>query len=186
MKNEFNIDQILQEGLIKNELELEQASLAERQLKLISNEIPEAKVKRSRLMELIDSYETKYWLDREKITDSQVQTNDAAEESVQQHLEFSEKRKKLIRSKLKRFGLTQQEFGQILGHNNKSYISELMNGIIPFSLKDIIVISKLLKIDLNILIPTQIPEEEKIKIEQTITRLNKPKVNLDKKEFTIC
>ncbi len=47
-----------------------------------------------------------------------------------------------------------------------------------------IVISKLLKIDLNILIPTQIPEEEKIEIEQTIKRLNKPKVKLDKKEFT--
>ncbi len=30
MKNEFNIDQILQQGSIKNELELEQAFLVER------------------------------------------------------------------------------------------------------------------------------------------------------------
>jgi hypothetical protein len=59
-----------------------------------------------------------------------------------------------------------------------------MNGINPFSLRDLIVISKLLKVDLNILVPMELPEEEKVKIEQTVKELNKPKVKLDKKEFT--
>lgn len=42
MENEFNVNKILQQGSIRTELDLEQASLAERQLKLMSNENPEA------------------------------------------------------------------------------------------------------------------------------------------------
>ena len=99
-------------------------------------------------------------------------------------LEFIEARKKLIKAKLKRLGLNQQEFGKILGHDSKSYMSELMNGVVPFTLKDLIVISKLIKISLNKLIPTQIPDEEKSKIEKTINKLGKPKLKLDKNEFT--
>ena len=183
MENEFNINKVIKRGSIKNELELEYASLAERQLKLLSKENPKAKIKYSQIMELIDAYEAKHWTNRDQITDSQVEESDKAELIVQQHLEFIEKRKKLIRSKLKKLGLNQQEFGKVLGHDNKSYISELMNGIIPFSLKDLIVTSKLLKINLNNIIPTQIPEEEKVKIEKTIKKLGKPMLKLDKKEF---
>ena len=131
MENEFNIDKVLQRGSIINELELEYASLAERQLKLLSKENPEIKNKLSKIMELIDDYEAKHWTNRDLITDSQVEESDKAELIVQQHLEFIENRKKLIRSKLKKIGLNQQEFGKVLGHDSKSYISELMNGIIP-------------------------------------------------------
>ena len=183
MENEFDINKILQHGSIRDELELEHASLAERQLKLMSKDMPEAKVKRIQIMELIDAYEAKHWTNRDEITDSQIQESDRAEEAVQRHLEFIENRKKLIKTKLKRLGLNQQEFGKVLGHDNKSYMSELMNGIIPFSLKDLVVISKLLKINLNKLIPTQIPEDEKTKIANTIKKLGKPKLKLDKKEF---
>jgi len=183
MENEFNINKILQQGSIRNELELEQSTLAERQLKLMSKENPEAKEKRIQLIELIDDYEAKHWSNRDEISYSQIDESDKAEESVLQHLEFTENRKKLIKLKLKRLGLNQQEFGRILGHDSKSYTSELMNGIVPFSLKDLVIISKLLKINLSNLIPTQIPEEEKNKIEKTIKQLDKPKLKLDRKEF---
>ena len=183
MKNEFDINMILKRGRIKNELELEQASIAERQLKLISKEKPELKSKRAQLIQLIDEYEAKHWTNREEISNSQIIESDQAEKAALQQLEFIEKRKKLIKSKLKRLGLNQQEFGKILGHDSKSYMSELMNGVVPFALKDLIVISKLLKINLSKLIPTQIPEEEKIKIANTVKKLGKPELKLDKKEF---
>ncbi|MBY5958603.1 hypothetical protein KUV50_10695 [Membranicola marinus] len=63
-------------------------------------------------------------------------------------------------------------------------MSELKNGVIPFSLKDLIVISKLLKIELDKLILTQIPDDDKVKIEQSVKKLNKPKLKLDKEGFT--
>lgn len=183
MNNEFNIDQLIKRGKINNELELERASMAERKLRLMTDEFPEAKSKRKQIRELIYEYEAKYWTDRDKITDSQVQENDKAEIIVQSENEFIKARKKLIKSKLKKLGLNQQEFGRILGHNSKSYMSELMNGVVPFTLKDLIIISKLLKINLNKLIPTQIPDEDKTKIVNSIKKLGKPKLKLDKKEF---
>lgn len=183
MNNEFNIDQLIKRGKISNELELERASMAERKLRLMTDEFPEAKSKRKQIRELIYEYESKYWTDRDRITDSQVQENDKAEIIVQSENEFIDARKKLIKSKLKKLGLNQQEFGRILGHNSKSYMSELMNGVVPFTLKDLIIISKLLRINLNKLIPTQIPDEDKTKIVNSIKKLGKPKLNLDKKEF---
>lgn len=183
MNNEFNIDQLIKQGKIKNELELERASMAERKLRLMTKEFPQAKNKRKQIREMIYAYEAKYWTDREKITDSQVEENDKAEIIVQLENEFIDARKKLIKSKLKKIGLNQQEFGRILGHNSKSYMSELMNGVVPFTLRDLIVISKLLKINLSKLIPTQIPDEDKTKIVNSIEKLGKPTLKLNKKEF---
>jgi len=183
MDVKFDIDQLIKQGEIKNELELERASLAERKLKIMSNDFPEAKKKRKALRELIYSYEEKNWKDRDKLSNSKIEESDSAKENVLRESQFLDARKKLIKAKLKRLDLNQQEFGEIIGHNSKSYMSELMNGIVPFSLKDLIVISKLLKINLNKLIPTQIPEDEKIKIESTIKKLGKPNLKLDKKDF---
>jgi len=185
MKTKFDINQLIKRGVIKNEIELERASLAERKLRVLAKQSPELGLKRKKLRELIYSYEEKNWTNRKKITKSQLNESDNAEILVQKELEFIELRKKLIKSKLKRLGLNQQEFGKILGHDSKSYMSELMNGVVPFSLKDLIIISKLLKINLNKLIPTQIPESEKNKIEKTINDLGKPKLKLNKKEFAI-
>ena len=185
MKKEFDIDQLLKKGKIKDELELERVSLAERKLRLISKKDPKARIKRKKLRELIYNYENKHWKNRTGITNTQIKESNKAEQIVQKESEFIDRRKKLIRTKLKRLGLNQQEFGKILGHDSKSYMSELMNGIVPFTLKDLIIISKLLKINLNKLIPTQIPEEEKIKIEKKINSLGKSTIKLNKQEFAI-
>ena len=106
-----------------------------------------------------------------------------SELELEQQEKFIRKRKNLIKSKISKLNLTQQEFGKILGHKNKSYISELMNGVSPFSLKDLIVISRLLKKDLNDLVFTAIPFTERRKIEKTIKELDKPKLKLNTKEF---
>ena len=82
--------------------------------------------------------------------------------------------------------LSQQDFGAILGHKNKSYISELMNGINPFSLKDLIVINRLLKIDLNDLVPTFLPPTEQLKIKNSIEKLENPKLKLSKDDFALA
>ncbi len=185
MNKEFDIDQLIKQGKIKSELELERASLAERKLRLISKEVPESKIKRRKLRELILAFEEENWNDRDQISDTQIKESDNAEKTVLNESKFIETRKELIKNKLKTLGLNQQEFGIILGHNSKSYISELMNGIVPFSLKDLIVISKLLKIDLNKLILTHISDEDKTKIENTIKKLEKHSLKLDKKEFAL-
>jgi transcriptional regulator with XRE-family HTH domain len=185
MKKEFDIEQLFKAGEIKDELELERASNAERKLRLISKKDPKAKTKRRKLRELIYEFENKNWKNRNEITTAQIQESNKAEIIVQKESEFIDLRKKLIRTKLKKLGLNQQEFGKILGHDSKSYMSELMNGIVPFTLKDLIIISKLLRINLNKLIPTQIPEEEKIKIERKINSLGKKTIKLNKQEFAI-
>lgn len=82
--------------------------------------------------------------------------------------------------------LKQQDFGKILGHRSKSYISELMNGVTPFSLKDLIVINRLLKIDLTDLVPTFLPQSDRVKIRTTIEKLDNPKLKLSKEDLAIA
>jgi len=183
MKNQFDINKLIKVGKIQSELELERASLAERKLKLDSKKNPKLLLKRQALRELIYTYEKENWSNRKNISVKQIEESDKAEKLVFSEIAFFENRKKLITNKLKKLGLNQQEFGKILGHNSKSYTSELMNGIVPFSLKDLIIISKLLKIDLIKLIPTQIPEADKSKIEANIKKIDKPKLKLNKEEF---
>lgn len=104
---------------------------------------------------------------------------------VEEEGQFYQKRKELIKSKLSKLNLNQQEFGRILGHTSKSYMSELMNGVSPFSLKDLILISRLLKIDLEDLVFTIIPPEERKKIERSIRKLDKLKLKLNPGEFAL-
>lgn len=182
---ELDIDKILDSGEIKTELELERASIAERKLRVLSKKDASLKTKRKELRSLIEKYEDKHWKNTSSISESKIELSNKAESIADSESEFISKRKKLIKSKLKPLGINQQEFGKILGHDSKSYMSELMNGISPFSLKDLIIISKLLRINLNKLIPTQIDEIEKTKIEQKIKSLGNSKIRLNKEKFVI-
>lgn len=91
-------------------------------------------------------------------------------------------RKQTIKSKLSELGLSQQDLGIILRHS-KSYISELINGISPFVLKDLIIIHKLFNIPIENLIPTTIPQKESGRIKTSIMKLNKPKFKLEKDDL---
>lgn len=97
--------------------------------------------------------------------------------------EFLLQRKILIKDKLKSFNLTQEQLGLILGHKSKTYMSELMNGISPFSLKDIIIMYRLLKIDITHLLPIFLSKNDQIKVKSAVVQLKNPKIKLTKDDL---
>jgi len=186
MKTQFDISELIDAGKIQNELDLERALIADRKLRVLSKENPKYKSVRKKLKNLIEQYENQNWSSDSKISDKRLRESDVAELVAEKERLFMQRRKELIRKKLKNLNLTQQDFGKILGHQSKSYISELMNGVSPFSLKDLIVINRLLKIDLTDLIPTFLPQSDRIKIRTTIKKLDNPKLKLSKDDLAIA
>ena len=65
-------------------------------------------------------------------------------------------------------------------------MSELMNGIKPFTLKDLVIINRLLKIDINELVPIFLSREDQIKIKSAVLELNKPQIKLEKEDLMFC
>jgi transcriptional regulator with XRE-family HTH domain len=186
MKTQFDIEEILELGEIQNELDFERALIADRKLRVLSKENSKYKTLRRKLRDLIEDYESKNWSSASRITDKKLKESDLAEAIAEKERQFIENRKELIKSKLKRLNLTQQDFGKILGHKSKSYMSELMNGINPFSLRDLIIINRLLKIDLTDLVPTFLPQTERIKIKSSIEKLENPKLKLSQDDFALA
>jgi antitoxin component HigA of HigAB toxin-antitoxin module len=182
MKDILDIREIEKIERLENEYDLEKASLLERKLRLMIDENPDLKPLRSRLRDLIKEYEDREWSDFDRISDSQVEESDNAEEVVSYEQKFINKRKAAIRKKLKEYDLTQQDLGLILGHP-KSYMSELINGVSQFTLKDLVIIHRILGIKLNILIPTFLQSETRDKVRESIKKLNKPKLGLRKTEL---
>lgn len=175
---------IIQKGFISSELELERALIVERKLRLMMNENPELRENRNQLRTIIKDYENKNWSKNAIITKEKINDSDLAEFTSEKERIFLAKRKEAIKSKLTELGITQQDLGLILGHN-KTYISELMNGINPFTLKDLIIIHTLFNIKLENLIPTTIPQKESKRIKSSILKINKPQLKLDKEELML-
>jgi len=186
MKTQFDISQLLEAGKIQNELDFERAMIADRKLRVLSKENPEFKSVRKKLRDLIEQYENQNWSTDSKISDQKLHESDTSELIAEKERLFVQRRKSLIRKKLKSLNLTQQEFGEILGHRSKSYISELINGVSPFSLKDLIVINRLLKINFTDLVPAFLPQSESEKIRVAIEKLDNPKLKLSKDDFLIA
>jgi transcriptional regulator with XRE-family HTH domain len=182
MKDILNIKEVANIERLENEYDLEKASLLERKLRLMIDENPDLKPIRKKLRNLIKEYEDKKWSNFDKITDSQIEESDKAEEIVNYEQKFINKRKETIRKRLKEFDMTQQDLGVILGHP-KSYMSELINGVSQFTLKDLVIIHRILKINLDILIPTFLQSETRDKLKESIAKLNKPKLKLRKTEL---
>lgn len=180
MNNNFNINTIIKNGAITNQLDYERALDADKKLRLLASVM----TLRSSLRDIIEAFEKKHWSDEKTITDEQLAESDIAEIISEQERVFLKDRKELIVKKIKILGLTQQDFGAILGHKSKSYTSELMNGICPFTMSDIVLINRLLKIDLKYLIPTFIESEEKLKVSDTIKKI-KPKLKLNNSDFSL-
>ncbi|KPQ19346.1 MAG: helix-turn-helix protein [Algoriphagus marincola HL-49] len=178
MKTQFDINELIDAGKIENELDFERALIADRKLRVLSKDDASYKIRRKKLRDLIEQYENQNWSSDSKISENKIKESDSAEMIAEKERQFIQKRKELIRKSLKSLNLTQQDFGRILGHQSKSYISELMNGISPFSLKDLIVIHQLLKIDLAHLVPTFLPESDRVRIQTSIKKLNNPKLKL--------
>jgi len=186
MKTQFDISQLIETGKILNELDFERALIADRKLRVLSKENPKFKTIRKKLKDLIEEYENKNWSTDSKISDKKIRESDISELIAEKERLFIQRRKEFIRKKLKNLNLTQQDFGKILGHQSKSYISELINGVSPFSLKDLIVINRLLKINLSDLVPTFLSQSDSTKIRTTIKKLDNPKLKLSKEDVAIA
>ncbi|MGJ8734910.1 MAG: helix-turn-helix domain-containing protein [Cellulophaga sp.] len=186
MKTQLDISKLLEFGKIQNELDFERALIADRKLRVLSKEDSKYKVIRKKLRDLIEDYENKNWSSSSRITDKKIRESDLAELIAEKERQFIQNRKELIRKKLKNLNLTQQNLGAVLGHRSKSYMSELMNGVSPFSLKDLIVINRLLKIDLTDLVPTFLPQSDRVKIRTSIKKLDNPKLKLSKNDFELA
>jgi len=185
MNTQFDISKLIASGQIRNELDFERALVADRKLRVLSKEDPKFKIVRKKLRDLIAQYEDHNWSVDSDISDKQFRESDIAESVAEKERLFIQRRKVLIREKLKQFQLKQQEFGEILGHSSKSYISELMNGVSPFSLKDLVVINRLLKIDLQDLVPTFLSIKDRIQVRSTIKKLDNPKLKLSKEDLVL-
>lgn len=163
---------IIEKGFISNELELEKVSIIERKLRILEAEDQNYRKDRQLLREIIGKYESENWNLLSEINTDKLEESDLAEKIADIERSFFAKRKVIIKGKLKEYNINQQELGLILEHS-KSYISELINGINPFSIKDLIIIHKLFHIDLEDLLPTTINPNDSIRIKDSILKLNK-------------
>ena len=123
-------------------------------------------------------------IEKKIITDKQIKESDLAETLVQAENNFYQRRKKLIKNKLKEAGLNQNDLAKILGHR-KGYMSELINGFRPFSKEDLIVINRLFKIKLDDLIPTFIKQDRASHIKKTLESLTNSRIRLTKRDFDL-
>jgi transcriptional regulator with XRE-family HTH domain len=183
MESQIDIEKLIQLGSITNDFELERAMIADRKLRLLAKDNSHFKNLRKQLRDLIEDYENRTWTDINSLTEERIAESDKYEHLAEQESLFLNNRKNIIKAKLKKLDLTQENLAQILGHKSKTHVSELMNGIKPFTLRDLIIINKILKIDFNMLIPNFITPEDQIKISKTITSLNKPKLKFEKERL---
>jgi len=179
MKEQTNLRDILKKGVLADELDLERALILDRKLRLIVKEHPELAEDRRKLRLIIKAYEKKNWTSATDITDKQIKESDDAEFIAEQERKFLEIRKQAIKKSLADKNMTQQDLAILLGHS-KSYMSELMNGISPFSNRDLIIIHRLFNIELEYLISTIISQKDKEKLKESINKLNKPALKLVK------
>lgn len=148
-------------------------------------ENPHFKNLRFNLRDIIEKYEKPEWSDVYKIDDKKNLESEKSEQTAELERLFLEKRKLAIRKKLKELDLTQENLGSILGHKSKTHMSELMNGIKPFTLKDLVIINRLLKIEIAILIPVFLSTEEQTRVIEAVINLDKPKMKLISDDFTL-
>lgn len=180
-----DITALIKTGKIQNELDFERALIADRKLRVLAKENSKYKAMRKKLRNLIEAYEHIHWVSDSELSDKKIRESNVAELIAEKERLFIQKRKELIRKKLKQLNLTQQDLGVLLGHNSKSYMSELINGISPFTLKDLVVINRLLKIDLTDLVPTFLSHSDRKKIKSSIKKIDKPKLRLNKDDFAL-
>jgi transcriptional regulator with XRE-family HTH domain len=182
MKDLVNIREIENIQHLDNEYDLQKALLLDRKLRLMVKEDATLKPIHDKLFRLIQEYEQKNWSDSENIPEEQFEEAETSEQLVKIENKFIAQRKEAIRKKLKSYDMTQTDLGILLGHK-KSYMSELINGVSQFSMKDLVIIHRVLRIDLSKLIPTYLQNETRERVKISIAQLNKPKLKLRNKDL---
>ncbi len=186
MKTHFDIESIIKKGRITNELDYDRALITDRKLRLLAKDSPHFKTLRSQLRNIIEMYESAEWSDVDKIDDKKLIESDKTERIAEQERLFIENRKQAIRKKLKELDLTQENLGAILGHKSKTHMSELINGIKPFTLRDLIVINRLFGIEIDLLIPRFLSKKDQVEIKEALDKLDKPKIKLSCDDLVLC
>jgi plasmid maintenance system antidote protein VapI len=182
--DKFSIQNIQKINSLASELEYEKASSLYLQLRVLVKEDKSYEPIRTHLRVLIKNYEQNKWADEDKITVNQIKESDLAEALVQAENEFYQKRKELIKTKLKDAELNQNDLAKILGHR-KGYMSELINGLRPFSKEDLVVINRLFKIKFEDLIPAFIQQEKAFHIKKTLESLSNSKIKLTREDIDL-
>ena len=178
----LEIDNILKVDDLNSELELERATSILGRLRWMVKEDSSLKPVRQHLMTLIERYEAAHWNNEVEITDEQIKDSDLAEKLISAENIFIQKRKELIKEKLKENEISQKDLGKILGHR-PNYISELINGVRPFSRDDLVVIYRLFEIEFKDLIPPFLKKEVTNHIKMTLGELKNKKVRLKIKDL---
>lgn len=167
---EPNIRKILDAGRIETELDHERILLADRHLMLQEEVQTNLGPTRKVISDLIVEFEARCWSDENLVTDAQMEESDAAEIQAEREYVFIRDRRKLILAKLQELSLKQKDLALLLNHS-KSYTSELLNGIRPFSTNDLKLIHLLFEIPLQDLIIT-IPSQETLsRLETAIDKI---------------
>ena len=79
MKTQLNINELLELGKIKNELDFERALVADRKLRVLSKDNPNYKSLRKKLRNLIEDYENRNWNSSSRISEKKLIESDLAE-----------------------------------------------------------------------------------------------------------
>lgn len=182
MKDQADLKSIMKAGKLTNELDLERALILDNKLRILAKDNPELIESRNLLRSIIKEYEKTNWSKDSVIDEQKIKESDIAQFIAEQERVFLENRKYAIKEKLEKLKITQQELGKILGHG-KTYISELMNGVSPFGMRDLIILHRLFGIKLEKLIPTIISEKDRARIKTSLNELNKPGIRFEKQDF---
>jgi len=180
----LEIDNILKLDELNSELEFEHATLIQGKLRWMVKDDSSLEPIRQHLIALIEKYESKNWSNESEISEQQVKESDIAEKIVSAENEFIQKRKEIIKGKLKENEITQKDLAKILGHR-PNYMSELMNGVRPLSRDDIVVIHRLFEIEFKDLIPPFLKKEVTNHIRTTLGALRNKKVRLKIRDLEI-
>lgn len=182
--DKFSIQNIQKITSLDSELEYEKASSLFLQLRVLVKNNKSYEPIRNHLRDLIKNYEKNNWLKKDSLSKDQIKESDLAEALVAAENEFCQRRKELIKTKLKETGLNQNDLAKILGHR-KGYMSELINGLRPFSKDDLVVINRLFKIKFEDLIPAFINQERASHIRKTLASLSNNKISLTKRDYDL-
>ena len=165
MVEAFNVEKLLKKGTISSELEYERALEASKSLRLLSKDNSKYVSMRKKLIDLIERYERREWKNIEDVNELKIKESDDAEAYLAQERAFITQRQKKIKQKLNAMNMTQGDLTTILGHKSKTYISELMNGLSPFTLHDLVILHHFLSIEMKDLVPTflNLQDRERLK-----------------------
>ncbi len=162
----FNLEKLLEKGAITSELEYERAMEASKSLRLMSRDNSKYVLMRKKLIDIIERYEKREWSNVDSVGDLKIKESDEAEAFILRERTFIVHRQKRIKQRLREMKMSQADLTTILGHKSKTYISELMNGISPFTLRDLVILHHFLSIEMKELVPTFLNKHELERLKQ--------------------